>query len=355
MHTKLFIPGPTEVHPEILAAMSTPMIGHRGAAASQLQGRISEGVAHLMETQNTVVLSTSSGSGLMEGAVRSFTAKRAAVFSIGAFGKRWYRMCEANGIATDLYEQPNGQATTPEQLADALAGGQYDLITITHNETATGVANDLEALAEVWRRYPDVIVCVDAVSSLGGHRIPMDALEIDVLISSSQKCLGLPPGLAVAGVSDRALARAEEVPHRGLYFDYLELVKFVRERPFQYPATPALSLYFALDVALQRAFSEGLEARYARHRAMAERVQGWAREHFELFADEAHLSQTVTCIRNSREIDVADLNRRLGERGFTISDGYGPLKGRTFRIAHMAEMQLADIDELLATIDELLD
>ncbi|MDI9469746.1 MAG: alanine--glyoxylate aminotransferase family protein [Bacillota bacterium] len=355
MHRKLFIPGPTEVSPDVLEAMSQPLIGHRGSQASELGERISRKLAQLMETENLIVLSTSSGSGLMEGAVRCFTARRAAVFSIGAFGERWYKMCRANGIAADIIRSPEGQATTPAQIEEALATGNYDVITVTHNETATGVANDLAALAAVWSRYPDVVVCIDAVSSLGGDRIPCDELGIDCLITSSQKCIGLPPGLAVAAVSQKALDRAETVPNRGLYFDYLELARFIRERGYQYPATPNISLYFALDRALDLMLEEGFAARYARHAAMAERVREWAGERFALFADPEHLSQTVTCIANTRGIDVGALNRWLGTQGFQISDGYGSLKGKTFRIAHMGWMELADIEELLATIDRWLD
>ena len=204
MHKKLFIPGPVEVNPDVLEKMATPLIGHRTKDATALQQGISEKMQKVMATKNTIVLSTSSGSGLMEGAVRCFTAKRAAVFSIGAFGKRWYKMCTANGIPADIFESELGQITTPEMIEEALSTGKYDLITITQNETSTGIHNPMARLAEVYKKYPDVIVCVDTVSSMAGDFVPVDELGIDVCITSTQKCLGVPPGMAIAAVSRRS-------------------------------------------------------------------------------------------------------------------------------------------------------
>ncbi len=354
MHKRLYIPGPVEVTDDVLEKMATPMIGHRTKDASALQQSISEKMQKVMQTKNTIVLSTSSGSGLMEGAVRSFTKNRAAVFSIGAFGKRWYKMCTANGIAADLFESELGQITTCEMLDQALATGKYDLITITQNETSTGVHNPMAKLAEVYKKYPDVIVCVDAVSSMGGDLIPVDELGIDVCITSSQKCLGLPPGLAIASVSDKAIAKAETVENRGLYFDYLELVKFVKEKPYQYPSTPSESHMFALDYQLDKILEEGIVNRYNRHVEMAEIVRDWARENCELYSDPDNLSVTVTCITNTTGLAFSDINKAMGDRGYLMSNGYGPLKDKTFRIAHMADTTVDDIKVMLKDLTEVI-
>ena len=354
MHKRLYIPGPVEVRPDVLEKMATPMIGHRTKEASALQQGISEKLQKVMQTKNTIVLSTSSGSGLMEGAVRSFTKTRAAVFSIGAFGKRWYKMCTSNGIEADLFESELGQITTPEMLEQALSTGKYDLITITQNETSTGIHNPMARLAEVYKKYPDVIVCVDAVSSMGGDLIPVDELGIDVCITSSQKCLGLPPGLAIASVSDKAIAKAETVENRGLYFDYLELVKFVKEKPYQYPSTPSESHMFALDYQLDRILEEGIENRYKRHCEMAEIVRDWARKNCELYSDPDNLSVTVTCITNTTGLAFSDINKAMGERGYLMSNGYGPLKDKTFRIAHMADTTIDEINQMLKDLDEVI-
>ena len=354
MHKKLFIPGPVEVREEVLQKMATPMIGHRSKDASALQRGISDKLKKVFHTEEEILLSTSSGSGLMEGAIRCGTAKRAAVFSIGAFGKRWYEMAKANNVPADLFEVEAGKATTPEEVDKALATGKYDLITITHNETATGVMNPIEELSKVIKKYPEVVWCVDTVSSMAGTLIEVDKLGIDVCITSSQKALGLPPGLAACSFSKKAVERAKTVEFRGFYLDLLSLYDFLQKKDYQYPSTPSLSHMFALDFQLDCILEEGLEKRYARHIEMAEIVRAWARKYFALFSDEQHLSNTVTCIANTRKIDISSLNKELGARGFQIANGYGPLKDKTFRIAHMADCTPKDIEILLSNINEIL-
>lgn len=354
MHKKLFIPGPVEVSDEVLQKLATPMIGHRSKDASALQRRISDKMRTLFQTRSQILLSTSSGSGLMEGAVRSCTARKAAIFSVGAFGRRWFEMAAANGVPADIFEVDWGQATAPEMIANALAKDQYDLITITHNETSTGIMNPVDELAVVWKEHPEVIVCLDTVSSAGGTRIDVDALGVDICITSTQKALGLPPGLSICSFSERAAERARKVPNRGYYLDLLSLYEYIQNKDYQYPSTPALSLMFALDYQLDRILEEGLEQRFARHQEMAREVREWASERFALFADPRYLSNTLTAISNTRQIDVASLNRQLGERGYQISNGYGKMKDQTFRIAHMADATPGEVRELLAAIDDIL-
>lgn len=354
MHKRLFIPGPVEVRPEVLQKMASPMIGHRSKDASALQRRISEKMKALWSTQHEVLLSTSSGSGLMEGAVRSCTARRAAVFSVGAFGKRWYEMAVNNNIPSDLFEVDWGQANTPEMIDQVLATAKYDLVTITHNETSTGLMNPVEDIAAVVRKYPEVVYCLDTVSSTGGTPINVDELGVDICITSTQKALGLPPGMAMCTFSRKAIERSRQVSFRGHYLDLLQLYEYVQDKDYQYPSTPSLSHMYALDFQLERILNEGLEARFERHRQMAEYVREWARKYFSLYADERYLSNTLTTITNTRDIDVADLNKQLGERGFQISNGYGKLKDKTFRIAHMADHSLEDIGELLGHIQDIL-
>jgi aspartate aminotransferase-like enzyme len=354
VHKKLFIPGPVEVRPDVLAQMAKPMIGHRSKDASALQHRISDKLRQLFYTDAAILLSTSSGSGLMEGAVRSCTLKRAAVFSIGAFGKRWSEMATSNNVPTDLYEVEWGKATTPALVEEVLATGKYDLITITHNETSTGVMNPVEEIAVVMKKYPDVVYCLDAVSSMGGTKIEVDKLGVDICITSTQKALGLPPGMAICSFSQKAVERAQQVPNRGYYLDLLALYDYIQTKDYQYPSTPSLSHMFALDYQLDRIMEEGLDERFARHLEMAEYVRAWTRQNFALFADERYLSNTLTTITNTRGIDVSALNKELGVRGYQISNGYGKMKDKTFRIAHMADFTLAEIKDLLATIDDIL-
>ncbi|OIP69702.1 MAG: aminotransferase [Candidatus Infernicultor aquiphilus] len=354
MYKKLFIPGPTHVTEDVLQKMATPMIGHRGKEASNLQRSISDKLRKLMSTKNEILLSTSSGSGLMEGSIRSCTQKKAAVFSCGNFGNRWYDMARDNNVPADKFEVEWGLPNTAESVDQVLASGKYDLITITHNETSSGIMNPVEEIAEVMKKYPKVIFCVDAVSSLGGTKIEVDKLGIDICLTSSQKCLGLPPGLSLCSISEKALEAARKVKFRGTYFDLLQLYEYIQKKDYQYPSTPSLSHMFALDYQLDKIFEEGLEKRFARHIEMANFVRAWAKDKFALFAQEEFASNTVTCVKNIREINIGDLNKALGERGFMISNGYGKLKEKTFRIAHMGELTLSDIKELLSNIDEIL-
>jgi aspartate aminotransferase-like enzyme len=354
MHKKLFIPGPTEVAPEVLQKLATPMIGHRSKEASTLQHEISDKMRTVMYTKNPVILSTSSGSGLMEGSIRSLTAKRAMVFSVGAFGNRWFKMAEANDVPADKEEAVWGKATTPEAVDRALATGKYDVFTITHNETSTGIMNPLEEIAEVRRKYPDILWLVDAVSSLAGAKVEVDRLGIDVCITSTQKALALPPGMAIASVSTRALEHGKQVKHRGWYLDILEIYKYIETKDYQYSATPSLPHMFALNFQLDRILGEGLDKRFARHREMAEYTRAWAKNRFALYPEERYASLTLTTITNTRNISVKDLNGELAKLGMQISNGYGDLKEKTFRIAHLGELTLADVKEVTGAIDRIL-
>lgn len=356
MHKKLFIPGPVEVRPDVLAEMAKPMIGHRSKDASIIQRRISDNLRKLFFTESEILLSTTSGSGLMEGAIRSCTLKKAAVFSVGAFGKRWYQMAISNNVQADIFDVEMGKGITAEMVDNELKTGKYDLVAVTHNETSTGVMNPIEEIGEVVRKYPEVVFIVDAVSSAAGTKIEVDKIGIDVCITSSQKALGLPPGLAVCTFSKKAKERAEKVPNRGFYLDLLSLYKYIQKKDYQYPSTPSIPHMYALDYQLDYILNkEGLDNRFNRHLEMAKVVREWGKKYFELFPEKDELlSNTLTTIKNTRGISVADLNKELGKRGFAISNGYGDLKEKTFRIAHMADCQMEDIKELLDNIEDIL-
>ena len=223
MHKKLFIPGPVEVRPEVLAKMAEPMIGHRSKDASALQRRISDNMRKIFFTESEILLSTTSGSGLMEGAIRCCTAKKAAVFSVGAFGKRWYEMAISNNVQADLYEVEMGKAVDPKDVDKALATGKYDLVAVTHNETSTGIMNPIEEIGEVVKKYPEVVFIVDMVSSAAGSKVEVDKCGIDVCITSTQKCIGLPPGMSICTFSEKAIKRAEQVPNRGYSKEVLSI------------------------------------------------------------------------------------------------------------------------------------
>jgi aspartate aminotransferase-like enzyme len=349
---KLFVPGPTEVLPENLAELSRPQIPHRGEAFRSLYQEVQKKLQGLLETRGTVFLFTSSSTGLWEATVRNCVRERILVCVQGAFSQRWYKVAVANGKRADCLLVPSGHAIRGSRIEEALDSGRYDAIAVVHNETSTGVMNPMDEIASVVRRYPDVIFLVDAVSSMGGVRIPVDDWEIDVCFAGVQKAFALPPGLTVASVSARALKKAAGIPDRGYYFDLIEFAD--HHDRHQTPATPAIPLIHALNAQLDRMFHEGLSTRFERHERMANAVRRWALRHFELFAEEGHESPTVTCVRNTRGISVTELMAALERDGMAIANGYGELRDGTFRIGHMGDLTEQDITELLERIDGIL-
>jgi aspartate aminotransferase-like enzyme len=353
MYKKLFIPGPTHVRDEILQAQAAPMLGHRAKEYSDLQKEVTPKLQQLLYTQQHVYLYASSSSGVMEGSVRQASTKKVLNTVCGAFSKRWHQMTVANGIPCDKVEVEMGQAITPELVDKALGQDDYDAITVVLNETSTGLTNPVQEIAAlIHDRYPDVLILVDAVSGMAGIKIEFDAWGLDVCLAGVQKCFALPPGLTVCAVSDRARERALQVPNRGFYFAYDVMDK--KYEAGQTPATPAISLIQALNRQMDDILATGLEARWARHKEMAAYIQDWARTHFALYSDEQYLSPTVTNVANTRGISVADLNKALGERGAMISNGYGSLKEKCFRIAHMGDLTMDDMTWLTAQIEDIL-
>jgi len=353
MYKKLFIPGPTHVREEILLAQAAPMIGHRSKEYSDLQAEVTPKLQKLLYTQQRVYLYTCSSTGVMEGSVRQASTKRVLNTICGAFSKRWHQITKANGIPCDKVEVPMGQAITPELVDDALSKGDYDAITIVMNETSTGVINPVKDIAAlIHEKYPDVLILVDAVSCMAGVKIEFDAWGLDVCLAGVQKCFALPPGLTICAVSDRARERAKQVEHPGFYFSYAQMDK--KYDVHQTPATPAISIIQALNKQMDDILAEGLENRWQRHKDMARIVQDWARKYFALYSDERYLSPTVTNVTNTRGISVAGLNEELGKRGAMISNGYGELKEKCFRIAHMGDLTVDDINWLLEQINDIL-
>lgn len=350
----LFIPGPVDVDPDVLQAQAQPMLPHRSREFEDLYRQAVEKTRPIFGTSGRIYVTASSGTGLQEAAVRNFAQTRILSCVNGAFSKRWHAVAIANGKRAEALEFEWTEPINPSVVAEAIHRGQFEAVTIVHNETSTGVQNPVEEIAAaVFDANPQTLVCVDAVSSLGGVKIEMDMWGIDFLLTSSQKCLALPPGLGLAAVSDRALEYAAQVPARGWYFDLIRIEK--HRLKDSTPATPAVSLIYALDRQMDRIHSEGLENRFERHRVLAEKVRKWALAHgFGLYASEGFRSNTVTTVTNRLKMDINALNAYLQNQGMRIANGYGPLKNETFRIAHMGDTQADDIDELLTKIDEFI-
>lgn len=351
----LFVPGPVDVDPEVALQQTRPMVAHRSKEFEEIFHRAADKTMALFGTEQRVFISTSSGTGLQEAAVRNLVKDRVLSCINGAFGKRWYDVAATNGKNADKLEAEWGTPIRPEKVVEALNQAHYDTLTVVHNETSTGLMNPIPEIAQaVHDTSPDTILCVDTVSSLGGVVFEMDKWGLDFVLTSSQKALALPPGLALAAVSDRAMQRASEVPNRGWYFDLVRLEK--HRTTNSTPATPAVSLIYALDFQMDRILSETIQGRANRHNDMRLRVEEWAKSNgFEMYAEEGYRSYTVSCIVNTRGMDISALNKFLGERGMRISNGYGDLKNKTFRIAHMGEIHMQDINELLAAMEEYLE
>ncbi len=351
--TKLFIPGPTEVRPEILQACATPMYGHRSAECATLYASISAKLSQLLSTSDPVMLVTSSASGCMEACVRNLTNKRLLCIGGGAFADRFAVIARSLGKEIDLLEVPYGQAVRPEQVAAALESADYDCVTMVFNETSTGVVHPVVEVAALVKQNPERMMVLDAVSCMAAERIDFAGWQLDACLAGIQKAFACPPGMTVLAVSEAALARSEQVPNRGWYFDFQVLLKSHKKN--QTISTPVLSLLPALDLQLDHILAEGIDARYQRHLAMAEAVRAWASDRYALFAEEGHRSVTVTSVSNTRKTDIGALNKALRERhGAVLANGYGKLKDQTFRIGHMGDLTLADITELLGWLDELI-
>jgi aspartate aminotransferase-like enzyme len=351
----MFVPGPVDVDPDVLEAQAKPMIPHRTAEFNEFFRGTEAKLKKVFLTENRIFQPPATGSGMQEAGVRNLAQKDVLSCVNGAFSERWYNVAVTNGKQADRLDAAWGEPILPEQLAEALKQKSYEAVTIVHNETSTGVMNPLEELAQVVHDLsPDTLILVDAVSSLGGAKIETDAWGLDFVLTSSQKCFALPPGMSFAAVSDRALEKAETVDNRGWYFDLLRLEKHRIKNST--PMTPSMSLIWALDAQLDKMLAEGMEARFARHAAMAERVQSWGIENgMPPLAPEGYRSKTVSTLKNERGADVAALNTFLLTKGMRIANGYGDLKNKTFRIAHMGQTQMHHVDELLAAFETFLD
>jgi len=354
MHEKLFTPGPTEVRTELLQQLSTAQIHHRTEEFSIIYDDIQRNLKKLLYTDNPIFLFSSSSTGAMEAAVTNGVKKRCLNLVNGAFSDRWHQITKKNGVACDKVEIPWDQAVKSELVEEKLKTGKYDAITVVLNETSTGLMNPVKEIGEVVKKFDDVLFLVDAVSGMAGTEIRVDEWGIDMCLAGVQKAFSLPAGLTVASVSEKLLKRAEEVENRSYYFNLPLLYKYHQRS--QTRTTPAIPQIFALQKQLDDIVNnEGIENRFERHQKMAEYVQNWALEYFDIYPEEGYWSNTVTCIENNRGIDVNKLIDDLSKRyNIRIANGYGDLKNKAFRIGHMGDLTMLDIRGLLSVIEDIL-
>ncbi len=357
---KFFLPGPTEVLTEVLQAQVRPMIGHRGAATEALLGRLDTPLKAAFRTANPVIMSAASGTGLMEAAIRNGVKKRVLCLVNGAFSDRFAKIAAACVKEVVKAEVAWGEAFEADHVARLLDDAGADAVTIVHSESATGVLSPIGEIAEVVHQRSDVLFLVDAVTSLGGSPVETDAWGLDFVLTGSQKALALPPGLAFGVASARMIERAKTLPARGLYLDLVPYDEQIRKR--QTPYTPALSLLYALEAQLDRIAAQGgIEARWKRHCGMLERTEAWAAKQgaalgLSYLPRQGRRSWTVSCLKlpEGGKLLGGAIAKKMEVRGFTIGAGYGKLKDATIRIGHMGDHTVAELEALLAALEEVI-
>lgn len=366
----LWIPGPTEVRPSILAQLARPPIGHRSQEMKDLHHRIDGPLALAFgidaASSSQVAVHSASGTALMEAALLGVGNKVLCLVN-GAFAKRFAGVAEILGKEVVRLEVPMGMTVDPALVAQTLkAQGPFDALTVVASETSTGTATPLAPLAEALKGHPQTRLLVDVVSMIAAGPIDFDSNRVDFALAGVQKALALPPGIAVMCCSQRYLTEARARTRASWYLDPVRIIDGHAGQ--KTPATPAIPHYFALaqqleDITNGVTLPEGHEnttgadawqARFAEHGAMRARTAEWAQGHglshlpaFEFAAP------AVSCVR-SGDLDVAGFVEGLSERGFSISNGYGDLKGKTFRIGHMGDHTVRGLNELLAAADEVI-
>src|SRR5437660_1035764 len=355
-HVKLHIPGPVEVSEKTFRAFCSPMIGHRGQGFKDLYAKIQPQLQQLLSTRQLVYLSTSSAWGVMEGAIRNLVSKKVLNCMCGAFSDKWLDVSKRCGKEAEALQVAWGSPIRAADVDKKLATGQFDAMTLIHNETSTGVMSPLAEIAALKKKYADVMFVVDAVSSMTALPLKFDELGVDVLLAGTQKAFALPPGLAVFVCSPAARAKAATMKDRGYYFDFVEFQKNAEQS--MTPSTPSIGHVNALESKLEDIFAEGLEARYARHRRTNQLTRNWANKHgFTLFPEAGFESITLTCVNNGakpggRVVDVPKLQKLVKDQGFLIDGGYGKIKRTTFRVSNMGDETETTMNQLFGVMDE---
>ena len=291
----------------------------------------------------------------MEASIRNLVDRGVLCCMCGAFSDKWFEVAKRCGKNAEPLQVEWGKHIDPKDIDARLATGKFDTVVLIHSETSTGVMNPLSEICATLAKYPEVALVVDTVSSFSGVKIEMDALGIDVLLTGAQKALALPPGFSLFSASDKAFARAEKIPDRGYYFDFLEFKK--QQAEWMTQSTPSIGHIHALQSKLADIFEEGLEARFARHARTNALVHDWVRlRGFDFFAEDGFRTKTLTCVKNSKGVDVLTMTKKLREKHHLVIDpGYGPIRGKTFRLSNMGDETEESVAHLLRCLDDVLD
>ena len=349
----LYLPGPTEVREEVIEAMAQPMFGHRMDRMTDLYTTIVEDTKEFLDTDQEVIVLTASGTEFWEATTLNLVQDSMLVPTSGAFSERQANVAERLGKDVDRIEYEWGRAVKPDDVRAALESGDYDAVGMVMNETSTGVRNPVEEIGDLLGEYPDTYFVVDAISCLGGDYIDIEGHNIDCIFTSTQKAFAMPPGLAVCTVSDKAYERELEKASASWYGGFQRCLDYY-DRKGQTHSTPAIPIMLAYREQMKHMLEEGHRARDERHHEMAEYAREWAREHFDLYPEEGYASQTVTCVENTRGIDVAGTVEAISEEyDFVFSSGYGDLGEESFRIGHMGEHTVESVRALTDAIEDV--
>ena len=352
----LFSPGPTMLPPEILLKMAEPIMHHREPEFEKVFAEVREGLKYLFQTKNEVLIFTSSGTGAMEGAVSNILSRgdRALVVRGGKFGERWGEVCKAFGIETVPIDVEWGRAVAPGKIEELLKSDpSIRAVYIQASETSTGVRHPVKEIAEIVGRYDPAVLVVDAITGIGVFDIPMDKWGVDVLVSGSQKALMLPPGLAFAGVSDKAWKFVERSNLPKFYFDFRKELKNLQKNQSAY--TPAITLFVGLRESLRMIRREGLEAVFQRHEKLAGATRAAVKAlGLDLYAPDSP-SNAVTAVKVPEGISGGKLKDLFFEKyGITVAGGQDQAKGKIIRIAHLGYYDRLDMVMVISALEMLL-
>ncbi|MDH5389558.1 MAG: alanine--glyoxylate aminotransferase family protein [Candidatus Bathyarchaeota archaeon] len=351
---KLFTVGPVACYPEVLEEMKRQMFSHRSEEYKKLHRETVELLQKLMETESQVFLFSSTGTGFMEASVRNCVDEKMLCFVNGSFGKRFVEVAISNGKTVETIEPPLGNPITPDLLDDKLSKcPDVEAVAITHNETSIGLINPLKRLAEVVKKHGKLLF-VDAVSSMGGVEIKVDKWDLDVCFTGSQKCFGVPPGLGVGSVSEKALKKSEVAKNKGWYFDFKLWEKY--QKTAGTPVTSVIPQIAGLNKILKLIDNWGGKEKYfdlytERNRRIREGIQKLG---LTLFPKKGYESPTVTCINAPSNVSGVEIYKKMREKGFELAKGYGIVKNTTFRIGNMGYIEFEEIESMLEALGEVL-
>ena len=356
--TLLMIPGPTQVAPRVLKAMSEAIINHRSAEFAEILVETNEMMSEIFQTQNKSYTITGSGTAAMEAAVGNILNKGDKILNIvgGKFGQRFTQISEANKGSTIVHNVEWGTGVNPKDVKNILEeDDEIKAVTIVHNETSTGVTNPIEDVGKIVKDY-DALYVVDTVSSLGGDDVAVDDYNIDICVTGSQKCLAAPPGIAAITVSDDAWEVMDKVDSNSYYLDMRKYRKYGNNEPPETPYTPSVSLMYAMREALNVIMEEGLESRIKRHHLAAEATRNGVQAiGLELFAQKEVSSATVTAIKMPEGVSDKDMRGTMRDKyKIVLAGGQDHLKGNVFRIGHMGNVTYKDIVTTISALEMTL-